>query len=145
MRRSAALAGLSRDHHHALVVARQLYRARPQDAETAAERFVTFLAGHELAHFELEERVLLPALPDAPAAKELARTTRDQHARLRAAARRLQDRRDPPELAVLHEAGELLRDHVRMEEQELFPLVEESLDEAALEALGRRLREADRT
>lgn len=143
MRRSAALSGLSRDHHRALVVARELCRARPEDAELLARRFVEFLAGHELDHFELEESILLPALEDEPGAERLVQLTREQHARLREAARSMRSGAAAADLGALHETGALLRDHVRMEERELFPLLEERLQPAALEGLGRRLREAE--
>ncbi|MGE5746261.1 MAG: hypothetical protein ACM33U_03265, partial [Solirubrobacterales bacterium] len=35
----------------------------------------------------------------------------------------------------MRELGQLLDDHVRFEERELFPLIEDTLDENALEAL----------
>jgi hemerythrin-like domain-containing protein len=36
--------------------------------------------------------------------------------------------------------GGRLREHVRVEERELFPLLEESLEPATLEEIGTRLR-----
>jgi hypothetical protein len=112
MKRSPALAPLSRDHHTALVVARDLTRASEADAGAVAERFVRFLSGHELAHFALEEALLLP---------------------------------DQPGVDFLHQIGRRLRAHVQLEEQEVFPYIEQVLEPAALDALGARLaREHDR-
>lgn len=139
MKRSPALAQLSRDHHVALVVARQLARADADDAAEAAARFVDFLAGHELAHFALEEAVLLPAVPDEPRGRALARQTLEDHDELRLAAQRLAGATQPPSADDLHAVGQRLRAHVQMEERELFPLLEESLDPAALDELGARL------
>jgi hypothetical protein len=51
-----------RDHHHALLIAVALERADRDRAPEAAERFVDFLAAHELAHFALEGSVVLPAV-----------------------------------------------------------------------------------
>ena len=40
-----------------------------------------------------------------------------------------------------HALGARLADHVKLEEQELFPLIERTVPEAELAALGQRLRE----
>ena len=139
MKRSEALAPLSRDHHVALVVARELSRAGDADAASATERFVRFLAGHELAHFALEESVLLPALPPGERGSALEVRLLEDHEFLRDALHRLQASPAAGTVSFLHEVGERLRAHVRMEEQELFPYLEESLDERALAAIGAKL------
>ncbi len=138
MKRSAALAQLSREHHVALVVARQPANAGPDDAATV-NRFVEFLAGHELAHFAREETVLLPSIPDEPHGRELAGQMLEDHAFLRDAARRLQDPSQPATAEYLHQLGRRLRAHVQMEERELFPYLEQALDSATLEEIGARL------
>ncbi len=143
MRRSEALAPLSRDHHHALVVARELARATPENTVPVAHRFVDFLEAHELAHFALEESVLLPAVPDEEPGPELARRVLDDHAFLRDALRRLRHSDPEPEGQYLHELGRRLRAHVQMEERELFPYLEALLSESALEEIGSRLRASD--
>ncbi|MGN6867032.1 MAG: hemerythrin domain-containing protein [Solirubrobacteraceae bacterium] len=138
MKRHPALAPLSRDHHHALVLAQRLRRAGAQDAGDAAAAFLEHWVEEERLHFRLEEEVLLPAYaaygdPDHPA---VIRTLLD-HVRIRRDVERLAGGADPE---LLHEIGSRLADHVRLEENELFPLVEETLPETALEALGARLR-----
>jgi hemerythrin-like domain-containing protein len=144
MKRSAALAPLSRDHHVALVIARELARAAEADAEAAQARFVRFLGEHELAHFALEESVLLPALREEPSGPELARRMLEDHEWLRAAMRRLRGSADAASVEYLHAVGKRLRGHVQMEERELFPYLEEVLDAAALEEIGSQLaREPD--
>ena len=60
MKRSAALASLSRDHHQALVVAQRLRRAEAGTAADARERFLTYWGEHGRRHFRLEEEILLP-------------------------------------------------------------------------------------
>jgi hemerythrin-like domain-containing protein len=139
MKRSPALAQLSRDHHVALVVARQLANAGTDDAAASAVRFVEFLAGHELAHFALEETVLLPAIPDGPRGQALAGRMLEDHEYLRLAADRLRDSLQPVSTDYLHQLGQRLRAHVQMEERELFPYLEQALDPTALEELGARL------
>lgn len=139
MKRSPALAQLSRDHHVALVVARQLANADTDDAAAAAVRFVEFLAGHELAHFALEETVLLPAMPDGPRGQTLTERMLEDHEYLRLGAKRLRDSSQPLNTEYLHQLGQRLRAHVQMEERELFPYLEQALDPATLEELGARL------
>ncbi len=61
MKRHPALAPLSRDHHHALVLARKLRRANAQDAADVSRAFLEHWMEEERLHFRLEEEVLLPA------------------------------------------------------------------------------------
>jgi len=140
MRRSEALAPLSRDHHHALVIARDLARATPEDAAAVARRFVEFLKRHELAHFALEESILLPAVGEQEPGPALAQRVRADHSFLREAMRALADGDQAPGAERLHRVGARLREHVQMEERELFPHLERRLDDPALEAVGTRLR-----
>jgi hypothetical protein len=55
MKRSEALASLSRDHHHALVVAQKLRRATDATARQARDAFLTYWTGHGREHFRLEQ------------------------------------------------------------------------------------------
>lgn len=138
MKRSPELAPLSRDHHHALVVARSLCRCQETDAAAVTRDFVRFLRGHELTHFALEESLLLPCLADDPSARALAARVRADHAFFRSELSHIACS-SRPSLQRLHTLGERLRDHVRLEEQELFPYVERSLSSEALHELGERL------
>jgi hemerythrin-like domain-containing protein len=99
----------------------------------AASRFVGFLARHELVHFALEESLLLPAMPDEPRAEALAQRMLEDHEYLRLAARQLADAMQPASPEYLRELGRRLRSHVQMEERELFPYIEQTLDPARLE------------
>lgn len=139
MRRHPSLAPLSRDHHRALVLAQRLRRADEADAAAAAEAFLEHWIEEERQHFRLEEEVLLPAYaafgdPDHPA---VIRPLVD-HVRIRRDVERLAAGADPE---LLHEVGERLAGHVRLEENELFPLVERTLPEPALATLAERLRD----
>lgn len=139
VKRSPALAPLSRDHHLALVLARRLTRAESSDAVAVAAAFVEFLDRHELAHFALEEAVLLPVADAGEPGAEMATRVRSDHAQLRADLQRLRSAARPATPAELHEIGERLRAHVRLEEQELFPYIEATLDEDSLATLGAEL------
>ncbi|MGH2872071.1 MAG: hemerythrin domain-containing protein [Solirubrobacteraceae bacterium] len=142
MKRSAALAPLSRDHHHALVVASVATRADEATARSAALLFADFIRGHEAAHFALEEALLLPALPAGHRGEALAGQVLADHRELRDGARRLARARGRTDIELVHELGAQLRAHVQLEERKLFPYVEQTLDAEALVALGGRIEAA---
>ena len=130
MRRHPALIPFSHHHHRALVVARRT-RAAAGDAEAllaAGRDFLIFFDGSGVTHFRDEEEHLFPLLFEqagAEAPEELVRALLD-HARLHALAARLRAGLaiGKVEAETLQSAGALLEAHVRLEERELFPLIE---------------------
>jgi hypothetical protein len=134
MKRSDALAHLSRDHHHGLVVAQRLRRAVQETAGAAREAFLTFWDQEGRAHFRIEEEVLLPAFArrGSPEDDAVVRVLVD-HVDLRRRAADLAAGPAPPD--ELHELGERLHAHIRHEERVLFPLIEASLSEDQLSNL----------
>jgi iron-sulfur cluster repair protein YtfE (RIC family) len=136
VRRSDALAPLSRDHHQGLFVAQRLNRATPETAAAARAASLRFFEEAELAHFRIEEEVLLPALARHHRQRDdaVARVTTD-HIELRRRAAELAADPDPP-LDALRSLGETLAAHIRHEERVLFPLIEGVLPEDELAALG---------
>jgi hypothetical protein len=61
MKRSEALAPLSRQHHQGLFIALTLKRADPESAVEARRAFMEFWESDGREHFRIEEEVLLPA------------------------------------------------------------------------------------
>jgi hypothetical protein len=108
MKRDPRLQPLSRDHHHALVLARRATRGALGIAE------VRRAYDAELApHFAVEESALLPALY-AAGRTDLADRMLHEHHEIQAALAR----------EDLSSFGRLLTDHVRFEERDLFPAYE---------------------
>ena len=144
MKRHRALQPLSRDHHVALVAAQRLRRAEGGTAAEARDAFLVFWREHGAHHFRVEEEVLLPAFAAHadPDAECVARMLID-HARIRAAAAGLEGDAEPP-VATLHELGTMLERHVRLEEREVFPLIEAALPPAAAERLVDAVLAAER-
>jgi iron-sulfur cluster repair protein YtfE (RIC family) len=138
MKRHAALHGLSGEHHRALVLARRL-RNLTQDVQPAAVQELLALWRAEVGpHFIAEEERLLPlfarySAPDHPLIIETLR----QHVLMRSLLDEIGELVDAHEtpLAPLHALGDALREHVRFEENELFPAVEAALPEAQLQRL----------
>jgi hemerythrin-like domain-containing protein len=147
MKRHPALIPLSRDHHDGLVQALRLRRAaRDGDAAArlvAASEFVEFFRNEERVHLRDEEEELFPLLLRRVSSQPaLLREARVQHVQLERFARTLviavaagSVDREP-----LDAAGELLDAHIRLEERQLFPLIEELVPDDEL----RRLRLAGR-
>jgi mannose-6-phosphate isomerase-like protein (cupin superfamily) len=136
MKRHPALVALSHDHHHALVEARRLRRAAAGDNEpaaAAAAAFRRFFAAVTVPHFREEEETLFPLLVDAEEARPLLVEALLDHQRLHALTAALDDSADVRR--SMRELGERLEAHIRLEERELFPLLER-LASAELEGLG---------
>ena len=130
MKRHAALVPLSHDHHHALVQARRL-RAH---GSAAATEFLRFFATETTRHFREEEELVFPLLyGDEP---ESLREILLQHHRLRALAHRLRSGED-----VTGELADLLDAHIRLEERELFELLQRTASDEQLLRLGLAPRE----
>src|SRR5580704_1308798 len=151
MKRHPSLHPLSQHHHFALIQALGMRRAAeaPADKRAAAvkhqaEKFVRFWHKTGQVHFREEEEVLLPAYArharldrDADVMRLLA-----DHAEIRAAVLDFEQRRES-KLAIPVEAmahlAKLLHDHVRLEENEVFPRIEKVLGEENLYAMGHGL------
>jgi hypothetical protein len=140
VKRSAELTPLSHEHHQALFVAMGLKRA---EGPEAADAFLDYHAETGTRHFEIEEEILLPGWLAADPAAETADAHRilAEHLEIRVAAARIRD--GEPAVEDLRALGELLERHVRFEERELFPRIEERLDDASLHRLGAAIAAAE--
>jgi hemerythrin-like domain-containing protein len=151
VKRHPSLHPLSQHHHFALIQALGMRRAAEAPAEKRnaavqrqAEKFIKFWHKTGVVHFREEEEVLLPAYArhtrldqDAEVIRLLA-----DHAEIRAAVQDFEQRRAKklpiPAEAMAHLA-KLLHDHVRLEENEVFPRIERVLGEENLAAMCRGL------
>jgi hypothetical protein len=144
MKRDAALASLSRDHHQALVVALKLRRASAPTTDEARAALAAFWPTHGRRHFQIEEEILLPAYAGHgdPHHPLVARALCD-HVDIR---HRVDKVLSEPRTTVtdLQELGDLMSAHVRLEERELFPMIEEAIPIAQLAALALALDDAER-
>jgi tellurite methyltransferase len=143
VKRHPSLASLSRDHHHALILARDARRL-PQERSEDRSAFIVELRlrfDAELApHFAIEERELVgrSVARGEPLASLATRVVAD-HDALRAIVASL----EPLLLTSQCEAfGARLEEHVRFEEREWFPALEEHLGSDVLARLVLALRPA---
>jgi hemerythrin-like domain-containing protein len=148
LKRHLSLHPLSQHHHFALIQALEMRRAAEAPAEKRgaavarqAQKFVSFWHKTGKVHFREEEEVLLPAYArhtrldqDAEVMRVLA-----DHAEIRAAVQEIEqriERKQPIEPESMAKLARLLHDHVRMEENEVFPRIERVLGEENLNAMG---------
>lgn len=145
MKRDPALASLSRDHHHALVIAQKLRRATGESADDLRRSLLGFWEHEGRTHFRVEEEVLLPAFAadGDPYHPLVARVLCDHVAiRERIAALAISRTCAP---ADLQELGRTLDEHVRLEERWLFPLIEHTMSAGRLEELVDAVRRAEQS
>lgn len=113
-----------------------LTRTSDATAHSSAMLFADFIREHDAGHFALEESLLLPALPPGERGRLLAERVLADHRYLRDAAEQLTLGGTQPTVEQLHSLGARLRAHVQLEERELFPYLEQSLDSTTLERIG---------
>jgi len=134
VKRDIRLRALSRDHHHALVLARYISAICARNGmdanviELVRERFAVEI----LPHFAIEEELL--AALEGHGVDPLVTRTRDEHT---AMVRLLGEATSTTDPACLCELARLLVEHVRFEERELYPACEELLAAAVLERVAR--------
>lgn len=141
MRRSSELAPLSREHHQVLLQAMRMKDPAPGSESEVASDFARFWGAEAVDHLAREEDVLIPPYLEAGGSAELVERLRREHAEIREHAQHVLSRIDGPGACggCLARMGELLHDHVRFEERELFPEIERVLSPAELRAIGERL------
>ncbi|MCP4235434.1 MAG: hemerythrin domain-containing protein, partial [Aestuariibacter sp.] len=136
MKRASELVGLSKDHHRALVIAK---RAKTASGEMAADiwhEMETYYSTELEIHFAIEETYIAAHL-EALGETELVEEFYDDHRKLRAyfepgSTRTAND---------LSDFGQLLEQHVRFEERQLFRVAQELLGPDALAAIERACSE----
>ena len=136
MLRDPSLIPLSHQHHNGLALCVLTERSLRQDASPAnveklARKAIDRYELELTNHFDIEERILFPAIESALIPGLIA-----DHRRLEALIGCL---RAEPTAALLLEFSALLRTHIRREESELFEEIQRSLPRGALDSLGKQI------
>jgi hemerythrin-like domain-containing protein len=139
MLRDPSLIPLSRQHQHGLALCVMIVRSLREDhsAESVAKFSSKAVTHYDLEltnHFEMEERILFPTVAAHPLIADLLA----QHRRLETMIAEL---REAPSRERLLEFAALLRSHIRLEENELFQDVQQTLPRQALDSIGREIEE----
>ncbi len=136
MKRSKQLYPLSMEHHLSLSLGNKAVKAARSGDQDAIARLSQEIAEdfpeRWETHFSNEEATVFPLLEnhtDGPI--QLLMELRRQHDQMRAMARELA----AGNTTILEDFGQLLKDHTRLEERELFPIAEELLSEEELDSV----------
>jgi len=138
--RHPALVPLSQDHQRELAHARRLLRAAdagPEQRLAVASAYADAFFAETVGHFRREEEILFPLyVRHAGSTPTLERILRE-HMQLHGLARALRAAAAAGEIPpqALRTLGELLHDHVRAEERELFEEIERVVPAAELKGL----------
>ena len=133
MKRHPALIPLSREHHGALILARLLqkdapvYKGLPTDIQGKAEYAYKFYQEELVKHFEDEERVLKLVTGVESNLDLMIKTIYREHQELHELFQSIDNH--PDLINHLDQIGKTLETHIRKEERELFPLIQETCNE----------------
>jgi hemerythrin-like domain-containing protein len=137
IKRHPAIQPLSREHHQGLLLVFKIRKGLEMEiAPNRIGKYIAWFYQHYLtAHFEAEEKHLFPLLKDDhPMIKKVL----EEHEQIRA----MIEKADWTETS-LYNFKNLLNNHIRFEERELFNHIQEVCSEPQLEAVNKQLEEVD--
>ena len=139
MKRDKNLQELSRDHHHGLLLGWKIRQGIKNNAEPKVmAKYVAYFADEALLHhFSEEEEQVLNYLPDTDSMKQ---RTLQEHWVIIQLVNQLKEAPSNSYQALL-ELADTLDQHIRFEERELFPYLEQTLNSNELEAVGAAIAE----
>ncbi len=147
-RRHDSLIPLTHDHHHALAQMRNLRMAAGGEAKDVLQQskeFLAFFREDTLNHFREEEEIVFPlAIGDQRASKLVSRAVTEHiqiHALVAQLAIEVGEGRVRGSTAL--GLAEALEAHIRFEEREIFPLLEEVVSDAQLRRMALTPRNRD--
>lgn len=137
IKRSTQLAPLSREHHDGLLAAWKIRQGLAKNI--APERIVAFVhwfwQQHLQAHFQKEETALTPVLsPSHPLMQQMVQ----EHRGIESLVQQPNGHED---LKKLEELAQLLTDHIRFEERQLFGEIEKVATPEQLQIVSEQLQD----
>ena len=134
MKRDKNLISLSRDHHHGLLLGWKIkqglkFEVKP---ELIAEYIKYFSEAALFPHFKAEEDQILTYLDDTDSGKQRILQEHKSIRELVTAANTEINDITP----IFSQLAELLESHIRYEEREFFPYLEQNFDASQLERIG---------
>lgn len=136
MKRVSELRELSVDHHHGLVLARKAKQASKSEDEILVsavwEEVEKMFISNLEPHFQIEETLIVPNLKLKGGEKLFIRFYED-HERLR----KFIKPGSKKTAKALRSFGEILEEHIRFEERELFEVAQKYLSQKILTSIAR--------
>lgn len=139
IKRNENILKLSQEHHFSLLFCWKIKQGL--NGEIPSERIIKYVqyfsANFLIPHFREEELFLFPALNDEKVDKAI-----EQHKQINNIISGISLHDENNSKKALQRVAELVDDHVRYEERELFPYIESKLSDEQLAAIGEKLNEA---
>lgn len=137
VKRSLQLAPLSKEHHEGLLFAWKLRKGLQYeiDPERISKYSFWYWQEHIKPHFYQEEKILMPYIPSG---HKMAVRLRKEHDQIRELIHNLHKAPDKNSFVVL---ANLLNDHIRFEERELYGYLEQILGKDELDIIFLKLEE----
>lgn len=138
IKRNKHILQLSKDHHFTLLFSWKIRQGLKYGVDTGRiKKYVQYFWSHDMqSHFREEEEILFMPVKDDKVQKAI-----DDHKQIKAQIDKifkpLSEEEASRQLLLLAAAVD---DHVRYEERELFPHLEQTLTEAQLETIGEQLK-----
>lgn len=135
MKRNENIIPLSRDHHFGLLCVWKIRQGLKKNIEfSRVQKYVSHFWEEQLkTHFQEEETILFPYLKD-----KMSDRIRDEHNEIGVLAQKISGSGDSSDLENF---ADLLEKHIRFEEREWFPHLENHLSQDDLNEIGKRLEE----
>ncbi len=136
MKRHPSLAPLSRQHHPALILSQLLkknapaYKGMPTDTEGKMLYATRFYHSDLVPHFADEEKVFEKLNNISPMLDTAIKEIVEEHVLLNKLFKGIPGQ--PDAVTYLDVLGHTLEKHIRKEDRELFPLIEQLVDEATM-------------
>lgn len=144
MKRHPSLISLSREHHGALILARLLrqdappYKGLPTDSLGKADYALKFYQEEMIEHFHEEEKVIALVKGINSELDIFFAEMEQEHTQLHELFSQIQNNSDLPD--HLDKLGRMLEDHVRKEERQIFPMIQDNCSEDVLNAIAETLK-----
>lgn len=144
MKRHKSLIPLSHDHHHGLLLSQLIkkdapqYKGLPTDLAGKIVYTFQFYNSELINHFKDEEEILFPNIKNVNEdINLLISELLEEHRYINSLIEKLEHEKDKEE--ILDKLGYLLESHIRKEERQLFPMVQENILPELLEKIGKEI------
>ena len=136
IKRNVNLVPVSREHHSTLLFCWKLREGvkHKVDSERIVKYIDWFWADHILPHFETEEKLLFTDTEDPKVKQALS-----EHRQIEYLVKEMSEQRPGAAPELILKLSELVNQHVRYEERDLFPYLEQNFGEAKLAEIGKIL------
>ncbi len=144
MKRHPSLIPLSRDHHGALILARLLqedappYKELPLDPKGKAEYALKFYREELLEHFAEEEKIIPVVQGISAELDQLMKEMAEEHHELHRLFGLID--KHPDLVRYLDQLGKAMEVHIRKEDRQIFPMIQDNCSEAVLAEIAETLK-----